>query len=147
LGSGKFDTPFLRIQAAKRASAVACSACWAGVSWGGPPPGRNFRHACSAAWNCDELGSTFPIDTPKIVLPPLGGPEEAGNPREATHAAKAALLGLVDGEDWLVLVVVEVVGARLATEGAFELPPQPAASSARPAVAKKASVRPISHER
>jgi hypothetical protein len=116
------------------------------VSSGGPPPGRNFRQACSAARNCGESGSTFPIDTPKILIPSLAEPDEAGNPCDARHAANTAVLGLAAGEDWLALVVVAAVVARFATAGA-SWPPQPAASSGKPASAIKASIRPISHER
>jgi hypothetical protein len=43
-------------------------ACCAGVKDGGPPPGRYLLQACLAAWNCGELGSTFPLITTPAML-------------------------------------------------------------------------------
>jgi hypothetical protein len=98
-----------------------------------------LRQAANAAWNCGELGSTFPaIVTPKIerAFPPAGAPTEALNPCALKHRANAALavpaLSVVEleapcGVELAALVVV--VGVRLATDGGFELP-QPEASKA-----------------
>lgn len=136
VGSGKFGTPFLRIHAAKRESAFAASACWARVSVGGPPPGRNLRHACVAAWNCDEFGSAPLIVTPAMLMLPAGAeaaePTEAWNPCEVMQLAKALGLDFVGpAPEVEVAVSAEVVVRRLATEGDFE-PPQPAAKSSAP---------------
>jgi hypothetical protein len=112
---------------------------------GGPPPGRNLWHACMAAWNCGELGSTFPlITTPPTEMALLAAvaaePGAAWNPCEVRHAANAARLGVA--AEVVVLPALEVVVRRLATEGAFE-PPHPAGSNARaasPAVSRPRTV-------
>jgi hypothetical protein len=68
-------------------AALPASARWARVSVGGPPPGRNLRHACVAAWNCDEFGSAPPIVTPAMLMLPAGA--EAAEPTEAWNRAKS----------------------------------------------------------
>ena len=95
---------------------------------GGPPPGRNLRHACKADWNCGELGSALPpITTPKTetdLLPVAAAePTEAWKPCELRHEANAARLGLAG--EVVVFPGVEVV-PRLATEGALDAPHPPA---------------------
>ena len=89
------------MQEAKLSIAFAAVARWAGVKAGGPPPGRNLRQACIAAWNCGESGLTFPpIVTPKTVRERLDAaaaePTEAENPCESKQAANAAVLGRAD---------------------------------------------------
>lgn len=147
VGSGKSETPFLRIHAAKAAIPFAASARCAGVRAGGPPPGRYLRQACIAAWNCGEPGSTFPPNVtpgrcrerPDVVGVP---PTEAEKPWAVKHAASAEAPADVDvGVEAPGVeeeVPLGVVVPRLATAGAFALPPHPAASKQREA---RAAVR------
>src|SRR5579862_1442631 len=98
-----------------------------------------LRHACAAAWNCGELGSTLPLNvTPSNVrLPPTPLPNDAAKPCDVKQVARATLFGVVAALDVAVV-------ASLATEGA-ELPPQPA-TAARPAsVTARPGARPSIH--
>src|SRR5579862_8873500 len=135
LGSGKFGTPWARMHSANRNIAFDAAACCAGVSCGGPPPGRNLRQAWTAAWNCGEPGSAFPVTvTPAIVIwlpvdPPAPEPTAAAIPCAVRHVASLAELGRTDVVCcWPAGVVVP----RLATDGALA-PPQPAATKTRAA--------------
>jgi hypothetical protein len=112
--------------------ALAAAARSAGVNAGGPPPGRNLRQACIAAWNCVESGLTLAlIVTPAMLTERIDAveaePTEAENPCDVKQAARAARLGL----DFAVPAPeLDGVVPRLATEGVFE-PPQPAAATPR----------------
>src|SRR5579872_3682634 len=142
VGSGKPGTPFARMHAANLDIAFTHSAFCDGVSAGGPPPGRYFRHACIAAWNCGELGSTLP----SIVTPPRwmdepaafgADPVDAENPwspRQVTSAAVLAGFCVRLGPEPVVaeLPVVVVADVTFATEGWVEPLPQPPARSPSP---------------
>jgi hypothetical protein len=131
------------MQAAKRAIAFARAACWAGVTAGGPPPGRYFRQAPSAARNCGEAGLASVIATPnsettRVPPVPPADPREAWSPCDLRHVMSAAVLGLDDADE---LGVARVVEGRLATDDAFD-PPQPAAAEAMPRTAgRRTSMR------
>jgi hypothetical protein len=98
---------------------------------GGPPPGRYFRQAFRADWNCGEPGLAPVTATPKSemtsfpVLP--AEPREAWSPCDLRHVMSAVVLGF-EGDEF---GVVRVVDGRLATDDGFE-PPQPAAITTVP---------------
>ena len=52
VGSGKFDTPWERMQAAYFTAWARFWACWAGV----PPLGASLAQDFCAAWNCGDCG-------------------------------------------------------------------------------------------
>jgi hypothetical protein len=85
--------------------------------------------------------------------PPAGVEIETGIPCLVMQLPKATKLavdfpGDAGGEDPPVVVPVGVVGPRLATEGAFEPPPQPAARKPRPAIpATRTTARPVERRR
>ena len=119
-GSGKFATPCERIHLEKTNSCCVRFACCAGVIGGGPPPGMSERHAAIAAFAF--AGVAFWMTMPR----PPG--LSASTPCAVMHVANAVKLGFSDGvapDD-----VAGVVVSRLATDGGFDPPPQPAASTA-----------------
>jgi hypothetical protein len=133
------------MQAANRRSCDLIAASCEGD--GGAPAGNSFWHARCADWNWGELGS-MPLPAWIEKLPLVGGSGKFGTPCERMQDENRipipsfALPAAVDPEAAVppgVVVVVEGVGPRLATEGEGVLPPQPAATTARSTAAADAA--------
>lgn len=140
-GSGKFGTPWERMQLTNWSIAFWLASLWL------PPPspaGCSDLHAWEADLNADELGSrSDPLVTFKLNLPLLPGSGKSGTPCARMHCEYcSALFRLaVCAEPELPPDPV----AELAVELVDELPPQPARATTQ--LAKTTAMAPAAPRR